>query len=37
MWHFILGFLAGAIITDFLWAWKTGLINKLLSCCKKSK
>jgi len=29
--NFLLGFLAGAIVVDFLWAWKMGIVTLVWS------
>jgi hypothetical protein len=31
MTNFLLGFLAGAIVVDFLWAWKMGIVTLVWS------
>jgi hypothetical protein len=28
---FVLGFLAGAVVVDFLWAWKMGIVTLIWS------
>ena len=29
--NFLLGFLAGAVLVDFLWAWKMGIVTLVWS------
>jgi len=29
--NFLLGFLAGAVVVDFLWAWKMGIVTLIWS------
>jgi hypothetical protein len=29
--NFVLGFLAGAVVVDFLWAWKMGIVTLVWS------
>jgi hypothetical protein len=29
--NFVLGFLAGAVLVDFLWAWKMGIVTLVWS------
>jgi len=29
--NFLIGFLAGAVLVDFLWAWKMGIVTLIWS------